>query len=460
MVSQDSTPNPASNILHQFIISDSIASRNQFENQHFEAYRNELRGSSSGLYPPQSLGVLPSIQSLGERVSRSIDLVHQTQESEMNHSGHLMDLLGASNDQANHHAQRLSLSLDSPHMLIPPSVQYRQRSLNSNLISPNYLFGGEQARENGDYSFASDPFAASSTSANQSCSTSYGAEAFAIAVGSSKYLKPAQSLLEESVNVGGKAVDLSNEKYVRRLSCSSRRGSLGLCSELKAELCNNGLSADKHEFQVTIAKLIGLLEEVERSYEQYHNHLEEVVASFEVIAGLGAGKSYTALALQAMSRHFCSLRDAIISQINAAKRKAAQDLPNISTDLSQLGLFDRDNRHNRLFFQQIGMSQSQRQAWRPIRGLPETSVAILRAWLFEHFLHPYPNDTEKLMLASQTGLTKNQVSNWFINARVRLWKPMIEEMYKEEFADSSADSNPLLASCSFTGEGITDDAEE
>lgn len=24
-----------------------------------------------------------------------------------------------------------------------------------------------------------------------------------------------------------------------------------------------------------------------------------------------------------------------------------------------------------------------------------------------------------------------QVSNWFINARVRLWKPMIEDMYEE-----------------------------
>lgn len=24
-----------------------------------------------------------------------------------------------------------------------------------------------------------------------------------------------------------------------------------------------------------------------------------------------------------------------------------------------------------------------------------------------------------------------QVSNWFINARVRLWKPMIDEMYSE-----------------------------
>lgn len=28
-----------------------------------------------------------------------------------------------------------------------------------------------------------------------------------------------------------------------------------------------------------------------------------------------------------------------------------------------------------------------------------------------------------------------QVANWFINARVRLWKPMVEEMYKEEFND-------------------------
>ncbi|PRQ23864.1 putative transcription regulator Homeodomain-LIKE family [Rosa chinensis] len=34
-----------------------------------------------------------------------------------------------------------------------------------------------------------------------------------------------------------------------------------------------------------------------------------------------------------------------------------------------------------------------------------------------------------------------QVSNWFINARVRLWKPMVEEMYKEEAGDAEMDSN-------------------
>lgn len=38
-----------------------------------------------------------------------------------------------------------------------------------------------------------------------------------------------------------------------------------------------------------------------------------------------------------------------------------------------------------------------------------------------------------------------QVSNWFINARVRLWKPMVEEMYVEELKEEekfNPNSNP------------------
>lgn len=37
---------------------------------------------------------------------------------------------------------------------------------------------------------------------------------------------------------------------------------------------------------------------------------------------------------------------------------------------------------------------------------------------------------------------------------------MIEEMYKEEFAESSEDSNPLLGSSSVTREGVIDHSED
>lgn len=205
-------------------------------------------------------------------MSRSVELVQGpavAEEPEISHTRHLMDLLGAAND-SNHQPHRLSLSLGS-HVLMP-SVHYRQRPMNSDFVSSNYLFSGEEAREAcnpgverlcDDYSYPSSAFATPSTSLNRSCSNSYGTESLINAVGNSRYLRPAQSLLEEVVNVGGRAIDLSSEKYIARLSRSGRRGALGLASELKAELCGNGsLSAEKQEIQAEIAKLIGLLEEV------------------------------------------------------------------------------------------------------------------------------------------------------------------------------------------------------
>lgn len=39
-----------------------------------------------------------------------------------------------------------------------------------------------------------------------------------------------------------------------------------------------------------------------------------------------------------------------------------------------------------------------------------------------------------------------QVSNWFINARVRLWKPMVEEMYQQEVKVGDDDSENIMDS--------------
>ncbi|KAL9658159.1 hypothetical protein ABK040_013071 [Willaertia magna] len=65
---------------------------------------------------------------------------------------------------------------------------------------------------------------------------------------------------------------------------------------------------------------------------------------------------------------------------------------------------------------------------RGARGtLPKEAVEHLKNWLFIHFQHPYPSEAEKAQLAEETDLTLTQVNNWFINARRRLWKPIIEK---------------------------------
>lgn len=60
------------------------------------------------------------------------------------------------------------------------------------------------------------------------------------------------------------------------------------------------------------------------------------------------------------------------------------------------------------------------------------------------FLHAFQPASDQIS-ATLTGSSLRlfhvhwQVSNWFINARVRLWKPMIEEMYTEEVNPKPAD---------------------
>ncbi|KAI8343235.1 hypothetical protein BC941DRAFT_410781 [Chlamydoabsidia padenii] len=60
-------------------------------------------------------------------------------------------------------------------------------------------------------------------------------------------------------------------------------------------------------------------------------------------------------------------------------------------------------------------------------NLPKAVTAILRDWLSDHKKHPYPTEDEKDYLATRTGLTLNQISNWFINARRRILQPMLEQ---------------------------------
>lgn len=285
-------------------------------------------------------------------------------------------------------------------------------------------------------SYSGNEYAVREGSVSHPSSHTYrGAGSVVSVLQNSPYLKPAQQLLDEVVCVSN-AVELGLDNRVRESIV--RTGGSYLGGRAIGQEGDRCLSEEKQEVQIRITKLTSLLNELESRCQNYFHQMDRVVSSFEMVAGRGAAAAYTALTIQAMSKHFCNLRDTIVTQLNASRNSLLEDVPRNQGDTPHHKLI---NRKKRGMLHHLGTIQI-RQVWRPLRGLPEDSVALLRAWLFEHFLHPYPNDNEKLMLASQTGLSRNQISNWFINARVRLWKPMIEEMYREEFAEDMQESEP------------------
>ncbi|XP_039039980.1 BEL1-like homeodomain protein 6 isoform X2 [Hibiscus syriacus] len=327
--------------------------------------------------------------------------------------------------------QGLSLSLGTqmPFGIQMPSIPHRNpySGFASFLIRNPSLPSRDEQSRNADY--LPHGFAG----ANQD---SYGMSGMSRTIPNSKYVKAAQELLNEVVNVP-KAVTQDN--WTKRYKEDGESKNVASTQQDSAQ--KNGLShAERQELQSKLTKLLYMLDEVGRRYKQYNHQMQIVVSSFDVIAGCGAAKPYTAVALQTISRQFRCLKDAINDQIRATRKSLGdQDASENGkgVGITRLRYVEKQLRQQKAL-QQLGLMQP--HAWRPQRGLPENSVSILRAWLFEHFLHPYPKDSEKIMLARQTGLTRSQVSNWFINARVRLWKPMVEEMYKEEFADLEMDS--------------------
>ncbi|GMN35619.1 hypothetical protein TIFTF001_005413 [Ficus carica] len=351
------------------------------------------------------------------------------------------------------HGQGLSLSLGND---VVPSFPYHysDSNLNSDLASCAPSMGSNQSVE--CFSMASG-FCGGNISTSAMKTEGFGNPHEVFCFGNnilnSKYLKAAQGLLDEMVNVRKalKQNEMSKKHKLQGIGssdCLRKNDGKGNDpsdpSETSGNSCSELSPAERQELQTKKTKLISMLDEIDKRYKQYYHQMQTVVSFLDNVAGHGAAEAYTALARKTISQHFRCLRDAISEQIQAIQRRLGEQ----DTSTSSLGsAIPRLRYVDMKLRQERGINQlsAMRHAWRPQRGLPESSVTILRAWLFEHFLHPYPKESEKAMLAKQTGLTTKQVANWFINARVRLWKPMVEEMYKEEFNDletNAAKSSP------------------
>ncbi|KAK7395206.1 hypothetical protein VNO78_15754 [Psophocarpus tetragonolobus] len=240
----------------------------------------------------------------------------------------------------------------------------------------------------------------------------------------SRFLKSAQQLLEELCDGGVRGI-YATEKIIAP-DTSLMEPPHEVLSASGVVGGDDPLGEYGNECRKKKCRLLTMLDEVYRRYRQYYQHMHSVLTSFEYVAGLGNAAPYASLAINAMSKHFRCLKNAIADQLQFIN-KAPFQMSNRKDESPRFHIS-----HRGAYSQRPGFLEHQQPVWRPQRGLPERAVSVLRAWLFEHFLHPYPTDTDKLMLAKQTGLSRNQVSNWFINARVRLWKPMVEEIHMLE----------------------------
>lgn len=396
MVSQDLSKESVSSVLHQCTVSDMDACLSHSHELH---YCSHWDGIDCALIRPHNLP--PNLQPVSVPIDRSIERV----------SARFKDDGFTGFDHIHGHGLSLSLGPELEPNSIGPENVVRNKAVIDGVIYEPSCSCGKHPRA--DCTICDGDVACSSY--NFGYSNSKFHDIIINAIQKSPFLRAAQQLLDEVVCVSNSVLEPASYKNMPRKS------------QIKGSMYTLHSSKEKREMD-RMTKLFALQEELENRHSRYFHQMDELVSSFEAVVGAGSAAAYTALTSQAMSKHFLNLSEAIMTRIDSSREAFSKDVT-------------RNPKPQRESLQHLGMMHV-RQVWRPIRGLPEDSVMVLRAWLFEHFLHPYPNDNEKVLLASKTGLTRNQISNWFINARVRLWKPMIEEMYREEFEEDQEESNP------------------
>ncbi|KAL3634231.1 hypothetical protein CASFOL_021285 [Castilleja foliolosa] len=206
-------------------------------------------------------------------------------------------------------------------------------------------------------------------------------------VNSSRYLRAAQELLQEFCCVW-RGDQLIKDNLKLKKSQDQRNPNLvSVGSSSSKDRDRPLLPSERAEYQRRKIKLLSLLDEVDARYSSYCEQMQAMVSSFDSIVGQGAAAPYTGLARKAMSRHFRWIKDAIVGEIRASCEALGEsDLRGVTKgDTPRLKIVEKKYREQKAL---EGMMMEADESWRPQRGLPGRSVNILRAWLFDHFLHP------------------------------------------------------------------------
>ncbi|PON76701.1 POX domain containing protein [Parasponia andersonii] len=127
------------------------------------------------------------------------------------------------------------------------------------------------------------------------------------------------------------------------------------------------------------AKLLALLQMVDERYNQCLDEIHTVVSAFHAATELDP-QIHARFALHTLSLLYKNLRERISSHC------LAMGATNFDSAGGTEKSFETSFIQKQWALQQL--KKKDHQLWRPQRGLPERSVSVLRAWMFQNFLHP------------------------------------------------------------------------
>ena len=80
----------------------------------------------------------------------------------------------------------------------------------------------------------------------------------------------------------------------------------------------------------------------------------------------------------------------------------------------------------------LSVAKLKRACNRPEHNHSKIATDLFKAWFYANLEHPFPSDDVKADFADRTGLSFTQVTTWFVNARKRVWKPLLHESRRDQ----------------------------
>lgn len=141
--------------------------------------------------------------------------------------------------------------------------------------------------------------------------------------------------------------------------------------------------------------------QMDEKYNQCLDEIQSTTAKFNTLmhspSGVsnGGGSICAPFAHRAVSAMYRGLRRRLAGEIVAAASRAScwgESSSSVTVTAAAAGDVEMERSWESAFIQKHWSAQqlrrAEQQCWRPQRGLPEKSVAVLKAWMFENFLHP------------------------------------------------------------------------